>query len=166
MLPTSTGVPKSRTRLKQLSTHALTLPSHNTFILFQIAAAACSVFFFFFLVKMLRGYLILKVKEAALVGNRVSTGRGALGSMSSGPELSPEQSRIRIQPPLRPENLGSLVAVQGGWGQPEHESRLGRSDPPPCSPWTRWTRRGSLKPPSPGPSSRGSGWSTGPAFTL
>ena len=41
------------------------LPSHDIFILFQIAAAA---FFFFFLVEMFKSYLILKVREMVLVG--------------------------------------------------------------------------------------------------
>ena len=85
-------------------------------------------------------------------------------ALSSVPRLSPEQSGIRIQPPLLPENLGSLVTVQGGWGQPERETRLGGGGPPPCSPWTCWTRPGSLKLPSPGPFRRGSGWSCEPCL--
>ena len=70
------------------------LPSHDIFILFQIAAA-----FFFFLVEMFKSYLILKVREMVLVGNSVCTGSGALGSMTRGPEQHPQAVPRAVQDP-------------------------------------------------------------------
>ena len=74
------------------------LPSHDVFILFQIAAAAAS-FFFFFLVKMFKSYLILKVREMVFVGNSVSTGSGALRSMTRGPEQCPQAVPRAVRDP-------------------------------------------------------------------
>ena len=83
-----------------------------------------------------------------------------MSPLEEGPSVLWPAARSRPRA-VREASPASLLpeSLQGGWGQPEHESRLGGSDPPPCSAWTRWTRRGVLKLPSPGPSSRGPGWS-------
>ena len=90
------GVPKSRTRLKQLSTHAHTITLTRCF---YSVSNSCCCFFFFFLVKMFKSYLILKAREMVFVGNSVSTGSGALGSMTRGPEQCPQAVPRAVRDP-------------------------------------------------------------------
>ena len=90
------GVPKSRTRLKQLSTHEHTITLTRYF---YSVSNSCCCFFFFFLVEMFKSYLILKVREMVLVGNSVCTGSGALGSMTRGPEQHPQAVPRAVRDP-------------------------------------------------------------------
>ena len=96
MLPTSTGVPKSRARLKQLSMHALTVPSHNTFILFQTAAAVC--LFVSFLGKNAHKLFDTESESCSLSGEQCLHWRRGPWFCGPWPGAGPEQPGIRVQP--------------------------------------------------------------------